>query len=86
MKNEFNVHIPFVIYFAYTITCIFLSVILLLIKLSNIIYISWFWVFAPIWMPSCIIAVVLFVAFNIMMIKDSFQNRKKYAKKDVYNE
>lgn len=86
MNKNIEMSVPVGYYITYTICCVLLFLLLLLIKLSGLIYLSWFWVFSPLWMPSCILAVLLFIMFNAMTICDGIRNRKKYAKKDVYNE
>ena len=86
MNKNIKMSVPVGTYISYTLCCVLLFLLLLLIKLSNFAYISWFWVFSPLWMPSCILAILLFVIFNAMIICNGIRSRKKYAKKDVYNE
>lgn len=39
-----------------------LFIVLLVLKLVKVISIPWVWVFAPLWIPLCIVLVVLIIA------------------------
>ena len=48
--------------------CMILFIVFLVLKLTNVINWSWWWVTAPLWIPVSIVLVVLFIAIAILGI------------------
>ncbi len=46
-----------------------LTIILVVAKLMDVFTYSWWWVFAPIWMPILFAAGVIFIGFTGLLIK-----------------
>lgn len=45
-----------------------LTTVLIVLKLLNLITISWWWVWAPIWVPIAAVAVICLVVFFVALI------------------
>ena len=58
-NNKVVVHSPI---------CMILFIVFLVLKLTNVINWSWWWVTAPLWIPVSIVLVVLFIAIVILGI------------------
>ena len=52
----------------YSPSCMILFIVFLVLKLTNVINWSWWWVTAPLWIPVSIVLVVLFIAIAILGI------------------
>ena len=48
--------------------CMILFIVFLVLKLTNVINWSWWWITAPLWIPVSIVLVVLFIAIVILGI------------------
>lgn len=46
-----------------------LTIVFIILKLTNYINWSWWWVLAPFWMPWAIVLIVLFIAGIISLLK-----------------
>ena len=46
--------------------CGLLAIVFIVLKLMNIISWSWWWVLAPLWLPFCIVLVVLLTIISII--------------------
>ena len=69
-NNKVVVHSPI---------CMILFIVFLVLKLTNVINWSWWWVTAPLWIPSAIIigiALLVVVAFIIEMILSKNKKNK----------
>ena len=75
MKN----HNYMSVYIATSMLSAIAFIFMLLIKFAGA-NISWFWVSAPLWMPSCIAAVILLIAFTTVIIKDKLAQRHYISK------
>ena len=64
-----------------------LTIVLLLIilKLSGTITISWIWVLSPIWLPFVILGVVLSLLFSYMFIYHIYESLFKPEPKSPYD-
>lgn len=63
---------------------LFLELLFLLflgLKLGNVIDWSWWWVFAPLWMPAVVVVVGLGVAFLLAVISAQSKKVKNENKK-----
>ena len=58
-NNKVVVHSPI---------CMILFIVFLVLKLTNVINWSWWWITAPLWIPVSIVLVVLFIAIVILGI------------------
>ena len=61
----------------YSPSCMILFIVFLVLKLTNVINWSWWWVTAPLWIPSAIIigiGLLVVVAFIIEMILKKKKN------------
>ena len=81
MKSKSNV--PIGIYFIIYILSVLSFITLLIIKLTNTFYITWFWVFAVLWMPSCVITLILLTVFVFTIAKEKLTTH--YITIDIYN-
>ena len=52
----------------YSPSCMILFIVFLVLKLTNVINWSWWWITAPLWIPVSIVLVVLFIAIVILGI------------------
>ena len=82
MNSKSNV--PIGIYFIIYILSVLSFITLLIIKLTDTFYVTWFWVLATLWMPSCALTLILLIAFVITIVKDKLTTH--YIIKDIYNE
>lgn len=57
----------------YSPSCMILFIVFLVLKLTNVINWSWWWVTAPLWIPVSIVLVVLFIAIVILGIIAIFE-------------
>lgn len=48
---------------------VLLTIILCILKVSNILNISWVWVLCPIWINLILILVILFIIFIIALLR-----------------
>lgn len=65
----------------YLCTCLCLGglfLLLLVLRLANILTISWLWILAPLWMSPWIIAVILLFFIIYTGIKEGSFSKKKY--------
>lgn len=53
-------------------TGIFFTVLLAILKVANILSISWLWVFSPIWLPLLIILLVIGILINLYIFSNIF--------------
>ena len=63
----------------YSPSCMILFIVFLVLKLTNVINWSWWWVTAPLWIPSAIIigiGLLVVVAFIIEMILSKNKKNK----------
>ena len=51
---------------------IFFTVLLAILKVANILSISWLWVFSPIWLPLLIILLVIGVLITLYIFSNIF--------------
>lgn len=51
-------------------------VVLLTLKLAKVISLSWWWVFAPLWLPAAIIIVVSIVLFSAISLNKWLSSRR----------
>ncbi len=49
--------------------CGLLFLVFLVLKLCNVITWSWWWVTAPLWMPSALVVAIFIVAMLVILIK-----------------
>ena len=52
---------------------IILFVVFLILKLTNVIDWSWWWITAPLWIPLCIVVVFLVIVGLVTSIKGFFK-------------
>ena len=52
----------------YSPSCMILFIVFLVLKLTNVINWSWWWVTAPLWIPVSIVLVLLIIAIVILGI------------------
>lgn len=51
---------------------IFFTVLLAILKVANILSISWLWVFSPIWLPLLIILLVIGILITLYIFSNIF--------------
>lgn len=51
---------------------IFFTVLLAILKVANILSISWLWVFSPIWLPLLIILLVIDILITLYIFSNIF--------------
>lgn len=51
---------------------IFFTVLLAILKVANILSISWVWVFSPIWLPLLIILLVIGILITLYIFSNIF--------------
>ncbi len=51
---------------------IFFTVLLAILKVANVLSISWLWVFSPIWLPLLIILLVIGVLITLYIFSNIF--------------
>lgn len=51
---------------------IFFTVLLAILKVANILSISWLWVFSPIWLPLLIILLVIGILITLHIFSNIF--------------
>jgi len=51
---------------------IFFTVLLVILKVANILSISWLWVFSPIWLPLLIILLVIGILITLYIFSNIF--------------
>lgn len=72
------------IYILVSITSMFLSFILALLKLTGKVAISWWVVTAPIWGIILLFTAIIAFALGVICIKNCFDNRKnRWITKDI---
>lgn len=47
-----------------------LAIVFITLKLTGHVGWSWAWVLAPLWIPAALVAVILFVALLVMVVKE----------------
>lgn len=52
----------------YSPSCMILFIVFLVLKLTNVINWSWWWVTAPLWIPVSIVLVLLIIAIVVLGI------------------
>lgn len=52
--------------------CIFFTVLLAILKVANILSISWLWVFSLIWLPLLIILLVIGILITLYIFSNIF--------------
>ena len=57
--------------------------IMIILKLSNVIHLSWWFVTFPVWGLLCVCYIVLFIILTATSIHSKIQNRKKYITKEI---
>lgn len=63
---------------------VFVFVVLFLCKIIGLQSVSWFLVFLPLWLPVCIMSMVVVIVFLYGVIKDKICS-KRYITKDINN-
>lgn len=53
-----------------------LTLIFIILKLTNVIDWSWVWVLAPLWIPLALVAVILLVAFILYVVREDEHNNE----------
>lgn len=51
---------------------IFFTILLAILKVANILSISWLWVFSPIWLPLLIILLVIGILITLYIFSNIF--------------
>lgn len=51
---------------------IFFTVLLAILKVANVLSISWLWVFSPIWLPLLIILLVIGILITLYIFSNIF--------------
>lgn len=51
---------------------IFFTVLLAILKVANVLSISWLWVFSPIWLPLLIILLVIDILITLYIFSNIF--------------
>ena len=51
---------------------IFFTVLLAILKVANILSISWLWIFSPIWLPLLIILLVIGILITLYIFSNIF--------------
>ena len=72
----------------YASICLVLGMIffgMLLLRLTRAVMIPWVWVFAPLWIPSCVIAIILGIVFLIVIVKDKIL-KGHYIVRELFDE
>ena len=46
--------------------CGLLTIVFIVLKLTNVISWSWLWVLAPLWIPAVIVVIVLVIIFLVL--------------------
>lgn len=54
-----------------------LFVVFLVLKLTNVIAWSWWWITAPLWVPLALVILILLVIIGIGVFKDNTYTRRK---------
>lgn len=54
-----------------------LTIVFIVLKVTNVINWSWIWVFSPIWIELIIMALMFVIIFLILSIKRVIKNAKK---------
>lgn len=57
--------------------CGLLFITFLVLKLTNVISWSWWWITAPLWAPFVLIVLILLVVIGIGVFKDNTYTRRK---------
>lgn len=57
--------------------CGLLFIAFLVLKLTNVICWSWWWITAPLWAPFALIILILLVIIGIGVFKDNTYTRRK---------
>lgn len=65
-NNKVVVHMPF---------CTILFIVFLVLKLTNVINWSWWWITAPLWIPVSIALVVLLISSVVIGIISIFERK-----------
>ena len=61
----------------YSPSCMILFIVFLVLKLTNVINWSWWWVTAPLWIPSAIIIGIALLGVVAFIIEMMLSNNKK---------
>ena len=72
------------VYILFSLLCVIACIVCIILKIANVVDISWWMVFSPIWFPYIVSFVCFSVAIGFITLKDSFKNIK-YISKDVYD-
>ena len=54
-----------------------LTIVFIVLKLTNVIDWSWIWVFSPIWIELLIVALIFVITLLILSIKKAIKKAKK---------
>ena len=74
------------IYMSIILLAIIATFVLISLKLSGAMSVSWWWIFCPLWIPSCLSAVLFLIGMIVIFIKDKIIDRKKYIIKEIWDE
>lgn len=69
-------------YLVTIIVCTLLCFLGIALRLCNVIYISWFWIFSLIWMPPLICTAIICFIFGYTALKGAFK-KKSYITRNV---
>lgn len=58
-------------------TVLILTIVFIVLKLTNVIDWSWIWVFSPIWIELLIVALIFVITLLILSIKKAIKKAKK---------
>lgn len=58
-------------------TVLILTIVFIVLKLTNVIDWSWIWVFSPIWIELIIVALIFVITLLILSIKKAIKKAKK---------
>lgn len=58
-------------------TVLVLTIVFIVLRLTNVIDWSWIWVFSPIWIELLIVALIFVITLLILSIKKAIKKAKK---------
>lgn len=73
--------------YAFIMLFIVISLIVLIpLKLSGTLSVSWLLVLSPLWIPPCFSIILFIIGMVVILVKDKIVDRKKYIVKELWED
>lgn len=80
--NDGKSYIGLYIFISMILECLFF--VLLFLRLFGVVAVPFFWIFAPLWLPSSVVSVILIVVMAAISIREKSFKSKKYITISIF--